>query len=360
MDSALVAKEMSEHDSRSVCQNLTVESAAAVLRQGGLVALPTETVYGLGGNAYDPGAVAKIFAAKDRPYFDPLIVHVPDIDWLPRVVQQFPPVATRLAERFWPGPLTLVLPKVDQIPDLVTSGLGTVGVRIPDHDLMRQVLRAAEIPVAAPSANLFGRLSPTTAEHVRMQLGHRIDGVLDGGPCRIGIESTILHIESDRVTLLRPGGISREEIEALIGPVHRPPLTAAESPAAPGMLDSHYAPRTPLFMVNQVPLIAPWARTGLMVLRDSELPHMRMAAADTPLIASSVPHQSPTVSYVSMEVLSPTGDLIAAAAHFFQALHRLDGAKLDGIVALRFPDEGLGIALNDRLQRASHSKVTVF
>lgn len=193
---------MNEDDQRPICPNLTIERAADVLREGGLVALPTETVYGLGANAFDSVAVAKIFAAKDRPFFDPLIVHVPDIHWLPRVVQSFPPVAKQLAERFWPGPLTLVLPKADAIPDLATSGLATVGVRLPDHDLMRDVLRKADVPVAAPSANPFGRLSPTTAEHVRMQLGHRIDGIVDGGPCRVGIESTILQIEPERVTLL--------------------------------------------------------------------------------------------------------------------------------------------------------------
>lgn len=337
---------MKEHNPGSVCQNLTIDCAAAVLRQGGLVALPTETVYGLGADATDPVAVAKIFAAKGRPYFDPLIVHVPDFDWLPRVVREFPGVAQQLAERFWPGPLTLVLPKSDSVPDLVTSGLATVGVRVPDHDLMRQVLRVADIPIAAPSANPFGGLSPTTAEHVRMQLGDRIDGIVEGGPCRVGIESTILKIEQGRVALFCPGGIGLEEIESLIGPVDRSPLMNCDAPTAPGMLASHYAPATPLMMVNQIPCVAPWARTGLLVLSEPRLP-------------SSFPVGSAT-SYTLVEVLSPTGDLIAAAARFFQALHRLDAAKLDGIIAVRFPDEGLGIALNDRLKRASHANAVIF
>ena len=317
----------------SLPEPMTVERAAAIIRSGGLVALPTETVYGLGANAFDPVAVAKIFAAKERPFFDPLIVHVPDMGWLPRVASELSPVAERLAERFWPGPMTLVLPKTSAVPDLVTAGLSSVGVRLPDHDMMRQVLRTANVPVAAPSANPFGRLSPTTADHVWTQLGNRIDGVLDGGPCRVGIESTILQVDGDRVTLLRPGGISLEEIESLIGRVERSATTNSESPAAPGMLASHYAPRTPLVVVDRIPLSAPWPRTGFLVWTDQvELP-----------------------SSGFVEVLSPTGDLVIAAANFFQGLHRLDSAGLDGIIALRFPDIGLGRALNDRLHRAGHS-----
>ena len=311
---------------------VTVERAAAILREGGLVALPTETVYGLGANALDPIAVARIFAAKERPFFDPLIVHVPDIDWIPRVVREFPKVAVQLAERFWPGPLTLVLPKADAIPDLVTSGLPSVGVRIPNHELTRQVLRLANVPVAAPSANPFGRLSPTTAEHVRRQLGHRVDAILDGGPCRVGIESTILQIENNGVTLLRPGGIAVEEIEALIGDVKRPASTLSEAPVAPGMLVSHYAPRTPLTIVSEVPSSAEVSRMGLLCLRHDAIPEQ----------------------FAQIEELSPTGDLVVAAANFFQALHRLDAAELEGIIAVRFPETGLGRALNDRLQRAEH------
>ncbi len=313
---------------------VTIERAAAFLRAGGLVALPTETVYGLGGNALDPVAVARIFAAKERPFFDPLIVHIPDIDWMPRVVSEFPQVAVQLAERFWPGPLTLVLPKVKSIPDLVTSGLPNVGVRIPDHNLTRQVLRLANVPVAAPSANPFGRLSPTTAEHVQAQLGDRIDAILDGGPCRVGIESTILQIVDNEVTLLRPGGISLEEIEALIGNVHHPVSTASDSPIAPGMLASHYAPQTPLTIVDKVPLSVESDRMGLLVLRND---------ATSP-------------QFAQIEELSPTGDLVVAAANFFQALHRMDAAGLHEIIAVRFPDSGLGRALNDRLKRAEHRR----
>jgi len=311
-------------------QTTELQQAAEMLKSGGLVGIPTETVYGLAANALDPRAVARIFAAKDRPFFDPLIVHLADVSWWPRVVSEFPPLARRLADRFWPGPLTLILPKSDAVPDLVTSGLPTVGIRVPDHSLTQRLLRLADLPVAAPSANPFGRLSPTTAEHVRQQLGDRVDVILDGGPCRVGVESTILGIHGDQATLLRPGGIPLEEIEALIGPVQRPERSLQDKPMAPGMLDSHYAPRTPLKIVEVLP--SPPLRAGLLAL-----------TAD-----------ANASGFAAVEVLSPSGDLIEAAANFFQALHRLDQARLQVILALPFPDRGLGRALNDRLRRAAN------
>lgn len=308
-----------------------IDEAAAILKRGGLVAIPTETVYGLAANALDPLAVAKIFAAKQRPFFDPLIVHLADLSWWPRVAAEFPPLAMKLAERFWPGPLTLILPRQPSVPDLVTSGLPTVGVRIPDHPLTRQLLKKVDLPLAAPSANPFGRLSPTTAEHVRRQLGDRVDLILDGGPCRVGVESTIVQVTEQTATLLRPGGIPIEEIESLIGPVKRPERGEQQAPLAPGMLDSHYAPRTPLQIVDTIPLsLRP--RTGLIVLSGE-----------------------PPDEFAKVEVLSSRGDLVEGAANFFQALHRLDQAGLERIVAVRFPDHGLGVALNDRLRRAAHS-----
>ena len=325
-------------ESLSVLANTktTVDEAAAILRDGGLVALPTETVYGLGANALDPIAVAKIFAAKERPFFDPLIVHLAEVEWWPRVASEFPPVARQLAERFWPGPLTLVLPKSDAVPDLVTSGLGSVAVRVPDHALTLQVLRLANVPVAAPSANLFGRLSPTTAEHVRQQLGDRVQAILDGGPCRVGVESTILQIEGEKVIQLRSGGTPLEVIESLIGPVDRVDRDVSDKPVAPGMLASHYAPSTPLFLTDGVPSTPLGERIGLLILRQVD--------------------DSRAGAFEVIEVLSPSGDLVMAAANFFQALHRLDAAKLDAIYAVRLPDEGLGRALNDRLKRASFRK----
>ena len=314
--------------------SITPQMAASVLKLGGLVALPTETVYGLGANALDARAVARIFAAKERPFFDPLIVHLADASWWPRVVLDFPPVAERLAKQFWPGPLTLVLPKNAAIPDIVTAGMPSVAVRVPDHPLTREVLRLADVPVAAPSANPFGRLSPTTAEHVRQQLGDRVDLILDGGPCRVGVESTILQFHGDEVVCLRPGGVPLEEIECLIGPVGR--LTDWDSdeerPAAPGMLASHYAPRTKLIVVDEIHVAPPSARTGLLVLKPTDR----------------------ALGYELVEVLSRNGDLIEAASNFFQALHRLDQAGLDVIHATPFPETGLGLALNDRLKRAAH------
>ena len=205
--------------------------------------------------------------------------------------------------------------------------------------MARQLLRLANVPVAAPSANPFGRLSPTTAEHVQAQLGHRIDAILDGGPCRVGIESTILQIVDNGVTLLRPGGISLEEIESLIGNVNHPVSTVSESPIAPGMLASHYAPRTPLTIVDQVPSSVDSDRMGLLVLRNEPT---------SPQFAK--------LQFAQIEELSPKGDLVIAAANFFQALHRLDAAGLDEIIAVRFPESGLGRALNDRLKRAEHRR----
>ena len=313
---------------------ISLQSAADVLKLGGLVALPTETVYGLGANALDARAVARIFAAKERPFFDPLIVHLADVSWWPRVVLDFPPVAELLAKKFWPGPLTMILPKVAAIPDIVTSGMPSVAIRVPDHPLTREVLRLADVPVAAPSANLFGRLSPTTAEHVQQQLGDRIDLILDGGPCRVGVESTILQFHGDEVVCLRPGGVPLEEIESLIGPVGRLTHQTSddERPAAPGMLASHYAPRTKLIVVEKVPITPPSPRTGLLLLQPTT------RAKD----------------YEFVETLSRNGDLIAAASNFFQALHRLDQLGLDLILTTPFPNEGLGLALNDRLRRAAH------
>ncbi len=308
-----------------------LQRAAETLKQGGLVAIPTETVYGLAANALDAQAVARIFAAKDRPFFDPLIVHLPEIDWWPRVVSDFPPLALKLAEQFWPGPLTLILPRSPAIPDLVTSGLSTVGVRVPDHPLTRSLLKLADLPVAAPSANPFGRLSPTTAEHVWQQLGNRVDVILDGGPCRVGVESTILQINNDEAILLRPGGVPQEAIEALIGKISLPAQVSNNVPTAPGMLESHYAPRTRLIIIENSTEIPKGTRTGLISL------------------SGPIP-----TGITAAEILSPTGNLVEAASRFFQALHRLDQAKLDLICAHRFPDEGLGRALNDRLRRAAH------
>ena len=320
-----------------------VELAADILRHGGLVAFATETVYGLGANALDAGALARVFEVKNRPRFDPIIAHVPDAARLESLVTTVPPKARQAASRFWPGPLTLVLPKRTSVPDLLTAGLPNVGARVPDHPLALELLRRVDFPIAAPSANPFGRISPTTAEHVIEQLGDQIDYVLDGGPCRVGLESTVIQISDDTPLLLRPGGLPVEEIEAVIGPVAVPAVSSGDADApqpAPGMLARHYAPRTPLVVAsaNEAPL--PAAQIGILICG--------------PFDASSLPPETRS-RIAAVENLSPGKDLREAAAGFFAALRRLDDLGLDAIVAAPFPEVGLGRALNDRLRRAARA-----
>lgn len=303
--------------------------AARLLREGKLVAFGTETVYGLGANALDATAVARIFAAKNRPTFDPLIVHLADPERVHEVVAEFPDEAAQLAAAFWPGPLTLVLPKRSVVPDLVTAGRSTVAVRVPAPAMTRQLIRQAGVPVAAPSANPFGQISPTTAEHVAEQLGDKIDYILDCGPCHVGIESTVIDLSDGPPLLLRPGGLAIEEIEHILGPIESVTSTSDGPQRAPGMLSRHYAPRTPL-RIQAMP-IADGDREGLIVFAPPKETH----------------------GFAMIEVLSPTGDLIEAAANFFAALRRLDAAGLQRIIATPFPESGLGRALNDRLRRAA-------
>jgi L-threonylcarbamoyladenylate synthase len=330
-----------------------VADGAARIRAGELVAFPTETVYGLGANALDPLAVARIFEVKERPSFDPLIVHLADPSELRRHALEADlrdPRVASLVKSFWPGPLTLVLRKRPTIPDIVTAGLFTVGLRVPDHPVALQLLREAGVPIAAPSANRFGRLSPTRAEHVGRQLGDRIGLILDGGASRIGVESTVLFLSGGRAVLLRPGGLPVEDIEALVGSVARaaaaspdgtgrrvePVAAAAQSP---GQLLSHYAPVAPLAVVP--PAVAVEVRAGERVglLAASEAGRRQAAAAGGPFAAVEVP--------------SPDGNLLRLAAGLFEALHRLDGADLDRIVAQPVADAGLGRAIMDRLRRAA-------
>ena len=330
---------------RCMADSTDITRAAEILSAGGLVAFPTETVYGLGSDALNERAVARVFEVKGRPRFDPLIVHVPAVDVAANLAASFPAKAQKLAARFWPGPLTLVLPKKDIVPDLVTAGRATVALRVPDHPVALALLRATDRPIAAPSANPFGRVSPTTAEHVREQLGRQIDLVLDGGPCRVGVESTVVQVIDTGVRLLRPGGTTLEEIEALIGRVELP-SAAQNDPRgsgmlSPGSLAQHYAPRTRLILWRRgedLPTAAAnsglgWPpRLGLLAFRP-------FADADP---------------FERLEILSPDGDLREATASFFAALRRLDASGLDLIVAEVFPEEGLGRALNDRLRRAAH------
>jgi L-threonylcarbamoyladenylate synthase len=307
----------------------SVSEAAHAIRRGQLVGMPTETVYGLAADALDAQAVLRIFAAKGRPRFDPLIVHCCDLAMVRRVAV-LSPRAERLAQ-LWPGPLTLVLPRLAVVPDAVTAGLDTVAVRIPDHPLALELIRASGRPLAAPSANRFGRISPTTAAHVLEQLGDAVACVLDGGPCRIGVESTVLRPDPSPL-VLRPGGLGREALAAHLGEAialaGRDERAGALPREAPGMLASHYAPRAPV-SVRQPGEAWP-ADAACLAFTGHDLP-----------------------ATVHAEILSPTGDLAQAAAGLFAALRRLDARQPTRIVAELVPDHGLGEAINDRLRRAA-------
>lgn len=311
-----------------------IEAAALELRAGGVVAFPTETVYGLGADARNPRAVARVFEIKGRPRFDPLIVHVGSAAAARALAAEWQRTAEQLAERFWPGPLTLVVKKREAIPDIVTAGLGNVGLRVPDHPIALRLIERAEMPIAAPSANPFGRISPTTAQHVRDSFEAKVPIIVDGGPCRTGVESTVISLVAEP-TLLRPGGVPVEDIEAVIGRVVRRESTSrpgGEALAAPGMLESHYAPRTPLRLANQLRAGSiPLGRVGYIGLRAPE-------AADR---------------FAAIEVLSQDGDLREAATNLFSALRRLDALGLEAILAGDIPAHGLGLAIRDRLERAA-------
>ena len=306
-------------------------AAARALRAGQLVALPTETVYGLGANALDPVAVSRVFAAKNRPSFDPLILHQATAERILRYARSVPPAARRLAAACWPGPLTLVLPRRPEVPDLVTSGLDTVALRVPDHPLTREVLLAVDFPVAAPSANPFGFVSPTTAAHVADQLADRIDYILDGGPCPVGVESTIVGFAGDAVTVLRKGGTPIERLEEVLGQPVRATTSSSSRPAAPGMLEAHYSPGIQLEL-----------REGTLRM---DVPHR----PDTAWIGFGAEVPEATGVYN----LSPTGDLTEAAHRLFAVLRQLAGGPYTRAVAYRVPERGLGRAINDRLVRAA-------
>lgn len=305
-----------------------LKRAAQIIRMGGLVAFPTETVYGLGANALDAMAVARIFEAKERPSFDPLIVHISDGEMLQRVVQEVPALAERLMARFWPGPLTLVLPKSALIPEIVTAGLPTVAVRMPAHPVAQALIQQAGVPVAAPSANPFGYLSPTRAEHVERMLGKRVDLILDGGRTEFGVESTIVLL-AEKPVVLRYGAVSVEALEQVVGEVTEQ-LEERDKPLVPGQLPQHYAPHTPIRIAapGEVP---PSQRKRVGYLAFREVPK----------------------GFKVVKVLSPTGNLLEAAAHLFEALHQLDRLGLKAIYAEPIPEVGLGRAIMDRLRRAS-------
>jgi L-threonylcarbamoyladenylate synthase len=339
--------------------------ASLELAAGRLVAFPTETVYGLGANALDPTALARIFEAKRRPFFDPLIVHVADRRSLAALCSGLDARAEKLMDRFWPGPLTLVLPKTDAVPELATSGLPTVAVRMPAHPVALALIRKAGFPLAAPSANPFGRLSPTSAAHVRDQFDQGISLILDGGPCAVGVESTILSLAGETPVLLRAGGVPREEIEALIGPVAFPGRGAGsgdgrpDRPLAPGQLPGHYAPRTRLRLLRPLrdPAMDPLmdatmgtATGGTAAGRAWEALAREHGARKVGWLGF---RSVPSGSFAGAEVLSPSGNLREAAANLFACLHRLDRQGLDLILAEPVPEAGLGLAIMDRLRKAA-------
>jgi L-threonylcarbamoyladenylate synthase len=311
-----------------------ISKAKRFLEQGELVAIPTETVYGLAGNALNPSVVARIFAAKDRPRFDPLIVHVPSMTKAKELVTPVPDKALRLADAFWPGPLTLLLKKKEIIPDIVTSGLEHVGIRCPDHALTRALLNTLEFPIAAPSANPFGYISPTQPRHVEEQLGTKIAYILDGGSCKIGIESTIVGFSEEGPVIYRAGGLSSERIEATIGKVSY--RLNSHLPSAPGQLESHYAPRKKMILGSIKHLLTQYDSASVAVL--------------------SYRDPYPEISESRLAVLSASGNLEEAATHLFEYMRKLDKTDAAIILAERVPDEGIGRAINDRLQRASVSK----
>ena len=308
----------------------SVSEAARLLKEGEVVAIPTETVYGLAGNAFEPKALAKIFAAKERPTFDPLIVHIADIAQLTNIAKDIPDSAYKLAEAYWPGPMTIILPTKDCIPDLCTSALPSVAVRFPSHPIAQAIIKESGLPLAAPSANLFKHVSPTTAEHVAAQLADRIAGIVDGGPCSVGVESSIISLVGEP-TVMRPGAITPEMFKAILGEVKIKESTSkpGQPMLAPGQCDTHYRPQVPLYY--------------------GEVPAGYTLPEHTVRIAFGT-QAGPIPATVN---LSATGDMVEATSKLYAFMHDLDDPKYDLILVDPIPNTGVGMALNDRLKRAS-------
>lgn len=311
-----------------------IEKAKSLLMQGDLVAIPTETVYGLAGNALDPEAVALIFETKNRPSFDPLILHTSSIGRVENFVSSFPEKLKILAENFWPGPLTLLLPRKPVVPDLVTSGLDRVAVRVPKHPLTLALLESLDFPLAAPSANPFGYISPTRPEHVEAQLGEKIPYILDGEACEVGLESSIVGLEEDEIVIYRLGGLEISAIEKVVGPVKIKDHSSS-NPSAPGQLDSHYAPRKPF------------------VLGDLKVMVKENFGKKIDFAVLSFSDFFPGISPENQIALSTERNLHAAAKNLFSAMRKLDEGNSTVILAELLPEEGLGRAINDRLRRAA-------
>lgn len=320
-----------------------VRDAAAILRRGGLLGIPTETVYGLGADALNEDAVSRIFLAKGRPQDNPLIIHVPDASWLESYCRDVPPAAYRLAERFWPGPLTMILPRRDIVPLQTTGGLETVGVRCPNHPVTLAIIEAAGVPIAAPSGNTSGRPSPTTAAHMIEDMDGRIDGIVDGGPCTVGVESTIIDLTVTPPRLLRPGGLPLESLRQVLGEVAVDKavtglLAAGERPRAPGMKYRHYAPHAPVTVVTGEPERSARRIQGLL----SDTAGVICFDEYAPLFPGHIIHK-----------LGPAADKSAQARHVFDALRTFDGTDVTGIFAQCPDDGGLGLAVANRLKKAA-------
>jgi len=324
-----------------------IETAARILREGGLVGIPTETVYGLGANGLDPAAVADIFTAKGRPQDNPLILHIPDVSWLERYCRDIPQTAYALARRFWPGPMTMVLPRRDNVPDVVTAGLDTVGMRCPGHKLCRDIIALAGVPVAAPSGNTSGRPSPTTAGHMLEDMNGKIHAIVDGGPCGVGVESTIIDLTCTPPRLLRPGGVTLEQLREVLGEVEvdaavTRQMRAGEKPKAPGMAYRHYAPKAPVTVVAGDPeksaaYIATHAGEGDGIICFDEY---------MPLF----PKQAVTKHVMD---LGHEGDKEEQARHIFDALRTFDHTPVSAIWAQCPDTAGIGLAVANRLSKAA-------
>jgi len=310
-----------------------IQKAASLLKEGNVVAIPTETVYGLAANAFNENAVRKIFEIKGRPLFNPLIIHIKSLAFFEQLVCNIPPKALQLAHHFWPGSLTLILPKKDIVPNIITAGKNTVAVRIPNHPLTLELLNELDFPLAAPSANPFGTISPTEAKHVTDYFNEKIPMVLDGGICQNGIESTIIGFEFDEPVLYRLGSITVEEIEKIVGKITIKNKKEV-APDAPGMLSKHYAPKTKTFLETDINAFLkkhPNKKIGILLFNQ----------------------RIENNEFIHQEILSENGNFKQAAVNLYSAMHRLDKLGLDLIVAERFPDLDLGKSINDRLERAT-------
>lgn len=314
-----------------ITTNVDVAKKALIANE--IIAIPTETVYGLAGNSFSEVAIKKIFDLKKRPFYNPLIVHIKSAAYLKNVACDIPAIALKMAKKFWPGPLTLILKKLPNIPDLITAGKETVAIRVPNHPLTLELLEQLDFPLAAPSANPFGAISPTCAEHVFNYFKNTLNVILDGGECEKGIESTIIGFEQNQPILFRLGAISIEEIENEIGKVLIKTQGSKTELTAPGMLSRHYSPATNTLLTDNI-------TEQLKQFKDKKI---GVLLFKDPIEANNINH---------LEILSKSGNLYEAASKLYAALHRLDKLNLDVIIAERFPDTGLGKTINDRLQRA--------